>query len=65
MWAFLSRRFRTWLLLAVALPALRTILWRLTAAAQTRRPGTTGTKLLTRVRETVDGLATRSRTYQR
>lgn len=61
MWALLSTRFRTWLLLAVALPLLRAILHRLATRAQTRSPGTTGTRLLTRAGATADRMAYRRR----
>jgi hypothetical protein len=61
MWALLSIRLRTWLLLAVALPLLRAILHRLAARAQTRRPHSTSTTLLTKAAATADRLADRSR----
>lgn len=60
MWALLSNRLRTWLLVAVALPLLHEILARITARAQTSHPGTTSAKLLTRVNDMANGLATRS-----
>ena len=59
MWALLSTRFRTWLLLAVALPLLRATLHRLATRAQTRSPGTAGTRLLTRAGATADRIADR------
>jgi hypothetical protein len=46
MWALLSNRLRTWLLVAVALPLLHEILGRITARAQTSHPGTTSAKLV-------------------
>ncbi len=38
MWAFLSARLRTWLLLAIALPLARALIHRLTVAADHRDP---------------------------
>jgi hypothetical protein len=61
MWALLSTRLRTWLLLAVALPLLRAILQRLAARAQARRPDATSTRLLTRAGATADQIVDRSR----
>lgn len=61
MWALLSTRLRTWLLLAVALPLLRAILHRLATRAHSRSPGATTTRLLTRAGATVDRIIDRSR----
>jgi hypothetical protein len=61
MWALLSTRLRTWLLVAVALPLLRAILHRLTTRAQTRNPGTAGTRMLIRAGATLDRIVDRSR----
>ena len=36
MWAFLSRRLRTWLLVAIALPAARLLVHRLAVSADRR-----------------------------
>jgi hypothetical protein len=38
MWAFFSRRFRLWLLLALGLPLLRRVLGRAGDAVEARRP---------------------------
>jgi hypothetical protein len=44
MWALLSTRLRTWLLLAIALPVARSIVHRLAVAAEERNPrGTAST----------------------
>lgn len=40
MWVFLSARLRTWVLLAVALPAARLLVHRLAVAAKRRDPST-------------------------
>ncbi len=61
MWALLSTRLRSWLLLAVALPLVRVVLGRLADRAQARRPGAAGTRLLTRAQLTVDRFAGRRR----
>lgn len=39
MWVLLSSRLRTWLLLAVAVPVLRMVVRRASAAATRRNPG--------------------------
>jgi hypothetical protein len=46
MWVFLSRRIRNWLLLAVALPVLRSLVHRLATARQERSPDARATRLL-------------------
>lgn len=40
MWAFLSRRLRMWLLVAVALPLVRAVVHRVALAAEHRDPST-------------------------
>jgi hypothetical protein len=40
MWLFLTRRLRTWLLLAIALPVGRAVVHRLALAAERRDPST-------------------------
>jgi hypothetical protein len=40
MWVFLSRRLRMWLLLAIALPAVRVVVRRLAHGADRRNPAT-------------------------
>ena len=46
MWAFFSRRLRTWLLLAIALPLTRALVHRLALAAGRRYPSTRTAKAL-------------------
>lgn len=46
MWAFFSRRLRTWLLLAIALPLTRALVHRLALAAERRDPSTRTAKAL-------------------
>jgi hypothetical protein len=46
MWAFFSRRLRTWLLLAIALPLAQAIVHRLALAAGRRDPSTRTAKTL-------------------
>jgi len=46
MWAFLSARLRTWLVLAIALPLARLLVHRLAVAAEHHDPSTRTAKLL-------------------
>ena len=46
MWAFFSRRLRTWLLLAIALPLAQALVHRLALAAERRDPSTRTAKTL-------------------
>jgi hypothetical protein len=46
MWAFLSARLRTWLLLAIALPMARLLVHRLAVAAERHDPSARTAKLL-------------------
>ena len=46
MWAFFSRRLRTWLLLAIALPLTRAFVHRLALAAERRDQSTRTAKAL-------------------
>jgi hypothetical protein len=46
MWLFLSARFRTWLLLAVAVPLSRMLVHRLAVVANRRDPSARGARLL-------------------
>jgi hypothetical protein len=48
MWVFLSRRLRTWLLLAIALPLTRLLVHRLAIAAERHDPSARGAKVLRR-----------------
>ena len=49
MWLFLSRRLRTWLLLAVAIPLARRVLARAAAARDRSDPTARSTALLRRI----------------
>ncbi len=55
MWALLSTRLRTWLLLAIAVPIARRILHRAALRAATKNPGSSTSTMLTRA----DGTLTR------
>jgi hypothetical protein len=46
MWLFFSRRLRTWILLAIALPLARALVHRLAAAADRRDPSARSAKAL-------------------
>ncbi len=46
MWVFLSSRIRTWVLLAVALPVLRSVVHRLATASANRNAGSVPTRAL-------------------
>ncbi len=46
MWALLSTRLRTWLLLAIALPTARAIVHRLAVTADQRNPRATTSRLM-------------------
>ncbi len=46
MWVFLTRRLRTWLLLAIALPLLRFVIHRLALAADRRDASARPARLL-------------------
>jgi hypothetical protein len=45
-WVLLSSRLRTWLLLAIAVPILRTVLRRASASASRRDPNSTAARVL-------------------
>jgi hypothetical protein len=60
MWAFLSRRLRMWLLLAVALPLTRALVHRLALAAERRDPYTRTAKTLHRADSAVTGVSRRA-----
>jgi hypothetical protein len=65
MWMFVSRRLRTWVLLAVALPLVRTIVHKAAIREQSRSPDATPARLLARTDSaltTVSGRAKRGRT---
>ena len=46
MWVLLSSRLRTWLLLAIAVPILRSVLRRASASAAQRDPSSTAARAL-------------------
>lgn len=48
MWMFVSRRLRTWVLVAVALPLVRTVVHKAAIREQTRSPDATPARLLAR-----------------
>jgi hypothetical protein len=60
MWVFLSRRLRTWLLLAIALPLARMLVHRIAVAAERHDASARGTKLLRRVDSAVTTMSGRS-----
>jgi hypothetical protein len=60
MWAFLSRRLRMWLLLAIALPLTRALVHRLALAAERRDPATRTAKALFKADSTVTAVSRRA-----
>jgi len=60
MWAFLSRRLRMWLLVAVALPLARAVVHRLALAADHRDPSTRTAKVLRKADSTAVALSRRA-----
>jgi hypothetical protein len=60
MWALLSTRLRTWLLLAIALPVARMLVHRLAASAQARWPDAPSSTVLCRVDEMLTRLSSRA-----
>ena len=60
MWAFLSARLRTWLLLAIALPLTRLVVHRLAVATERHDPSALTARLLRRADSAVGAVATRS-----
>jgi hypothetical protein len=60
MWAFFSRRLRTWLLLAIALPLTRALVHRLARAAEHRDPATRTAKTLVRADSAVTSVSQRA-----
>jgi hypothetical protein len=66
MWAFLSRRLRTWVLLAIALPLTRMAVHRLARAADRRDPRSRSARALRHADSTVETVSRRtSRTARR
>jgi hypothetical protein len=60
MWAFFSRRLRTWLLLAIALPLTRALVHRLALAAGRRNPSTRAAKALHQADSAVTAVSRRT-----
>jgi hypothetical protein len=60
MWAFFSRRLRTWLLLAIALPLAHALVHRLALAAGRRDPSTRTAKALHRADSAVTAVYRRA-----
>lgn len=60
MWAFFSRRLRMWLLLAIALPLIQTLVHRLALAAERRNPSTRTAKTLRQADSAVTGVSRRA-----
>jgi hypothetical protein len=60
MWAFLSRRLRMWLLVAVALPLTRAVVHRLALAAEHRDPSTRMARALRKADSTTTALSRRA-----
>ncbi len=60
MFAFFSRRLRTWLLLAIALPLIRALVHRLALAAERRDPATRTAKGLHQADSAVNALSRRA-----
>ena len=60
MWAFFSRRLRTWLLLAIALPLAQALVHRLVLAAERRDPSTRTAKALPRADSAVTAVYRRA-----
>lgn len=60
MWAFFSRRLRTWLLLAIALPLTRALVHRLALTAERRDPSTRTAKALRQADSAVTAVSRRT-----
>jgi hypothetical protein len=60
MWAFFSRRLRTWLLLAIALPLSRALVHRLALAAERRDSSTRTARALHNADSAVTALSRRA-----
>jgi hypothetical protein len=59
MWVFLSRRLRTWLLLAIALPIVRLVVHRLAVAAERRDASARTARLLNQADSAVTAVSGR------
>ena len=60
MWMFLSRRLRTWVVLALALPAARMLVHKAAIREQTRSPDATPARLLGRADSVLTTLSGRT-----
>ena len=60
MWVFFSRRLRMWLLLAIALPLIRTLVHRVALAAERRNPSTRTAKTLHQADSAVTAVSRRA-----
>jgi hypothetical protein len=60
MWAFFSRRLRTWLLLAIALPLARAVVHRLAVASGRRDPSTRTARTLLKADSAVTAVSRRA-----
>jgi hypothetical protein len=60
MWAFFSRRLRTWLFLVVALPLARMLIHRLAVSASRRDPAARSARVLGRADSTVTSVSQRA-----
>jgi hypothetical protein len=60
MWVFLTRRLRTWLLLAIALPLARALIHRLAVAADQRDASTRTARALRQADSTVSAVSRRT-----
>ncbi len=64
MWLFVSRRIRTWLVLAVALPIVRAVIRRAAAYTARRYPDTPIASVLTHVEVLLSSFAGRRRRHR-
>jgi hypothetical protein len=64
MWAFFSRRLRTWLLLAIALPLVRALVHRLALASGRRDPSTRTARTLGKADSVVTSVSRRAASKQ-
>jgi hypothetical protein len=60
MWVFFSRRLRTWILLAIALPLARALVHRLALAADRRDPAARSAKALHQADSAVTAVSRRT-----
>jgi hypothetical protein len=60
MWVFLTRRLRTWLLLAIALPLARRLVHRLAANAERHDPNARRTRALRKADSAVSSVSRRA-----